>query len=108
MPLPIPTRIHRSDREVVVTWSPDHRSVYPARELRLMCPCAQCVEEMTGRPLLDPGVVPADVRPVSIALVGGYAIRIQWSDGHDTGIYPYELLHHACPCERCHHAGSSG
>jgi DUF971 family protein len=51
-----------------------------------------CVEETTGRPLLDPATVPADVRPLKVALVGAYAIRIDWSDGHSTGIYPYELL----------------
>jgi len=53
---------------------------------------------MSGQPLLDPARVPADVRPLRIALVGAYAIRIEWSDGHSTGIYPYELLWRLCPC----------
>jgi DUF971 family protein len=57
-----------------------------------------CVEETTGRALLDPATVPPDVRPLKIALVGAYAIRIEWSDGHGTGIYTYEILWRLCPC----------
>lgn len=98
---PLPSRIHRGEREIVVTWSDDHVATYPARELRLACQCAACQEEMTGRPLLDPATVPEDVRAEHIALVGSYAVRIRWSDGHDTGIYTYEWLRDHCPCERC-------
>ena len=56
---------------------------------------------MTGRPLLNPATVPQDVRAERIALVGSYALKIGWSDGHDTGIYTYEWLLAHCPCERC-------
>ena len=50
------------------------------------------MEEMSGHPLLDPGSIPLDVSPASIALVGGYGLRIRWSDGHDTGIYTFQQL----------------
>jgi ATP-binding protein involved in chromosome partitioning len=60
--------------------------------MRLACPCAQCVEEMTGRPLLDPAAVPTEVRPLAVVLVGTYAIRVHWSDGHSTGLYTFEWL----------------
>lgn len=107
--LPIPERIHRDDREIVVTWPGEHVSTYPSRRLRLSCQCAACREEMTGRPLLDPSTVPQDVRPLSVSLVGSYAVRIQWSDGHGTGIYTYEYLLTICPCERCQtHRGTGG
>jgi len=33
--------------------------------------------------------------------VGNYAIQIQFSDGHATGIYSYEHLREICPCEAC-------
>jgi ATP-binding protein involved in chromosome partitioning len=101
---PLPTRIHRGEREIVVTWADDHVATFPARELRLACQCAGCQEEMTGRPLLDPATVPQDVSAERIALVGSYAIKIGWSDGHDTGIYTYEWLWVRCPCERCRSA----
>ena len=98
---PVPQRIHRGERDVVITWDNDHVGTFPARELRLACQCAQCVDEMTGRPLLDPTTVAQDVAPRSISLVGNYAIRIDWSDGHGTGIYTYELLAALCPCDYC-------
>lgn len=99
---PLPVSVTRRDDGVLIEWDrAGHRALYPARVLRLRCPCAECVEEMTGRPLLDPAVVPADVRPVSLQLVGGYGLRIQWSDGHATGIYTFERLRDACPCARC-------
>lgn len=99
--IPLPQRIHRDDREIVITWAEDHVAHYPARELRLQCHCAVCREELTGRLLLNPATVPQDVRPLSITLVGSYAIRIEWSDGHGTGIYTYEYLLAICPCARC-------
>ena len=36
-----------------------------------------------------------------VALVGTYGLKIRWSDGHDTGIYTFERLLAACPCEAC-------
>jgi len=69
--------------------------------LRLACPCAACVEEMTGRRMLEPGAIPAGIRPEALALVGAYGLRIRWSDGHDTGIYTFELLRALCGCPRC-------
>jgi DUF971 family protein len=33
--------------------------------------------------------------------VGNYAIRIQWSDGHGSGIYSFEHLRKICPCDAC-------
>ncbi len=91
--IPVPVEIHRDDRQIVLKWSADHETVFPARDLRLACPCAQCRHEMTGKPLLNPGSVPEDVRPLSVKLVGGYGFRVEWSDGHATGIYTYESLY---------------
>jgi ATP-binding protein involved in chromosome partitioning len=102
MSIPVPYAITRQDDGLLIEWDQaGHQAFYPARELRLACPCAACVEEMTGRPLLDPATVRADVRPSSVALVGGYGLRIQWSDGHATGIYTFERLRRSCPCEAC-------
>jgi ATP-binding protein involved in chromosome partitioning len=102
MPIPVPYAITRQDDGLLIEWDQaGHRAFYPARPLRLACGCAVCVEEMSGRPLLDPAGVPADIRPVSVALVGAYGLRIQWSDGHGTGIYTFERLRATCPCEQC-------
>jgi DUF971 family protein len=45
--------------------------------------------------------VPADVRPLRIQPVGRYAIQIDWSDGHTTGIYPFRRLRELCECSVC-------
>ncbi len=91
--IPIPVEIQRDDHQVVLKWSANHETAFPARDLRLACPCAQCRDEMTGKALLNPRAVPEDVRPLSIELVGAYGFRVQWSDGHGTGIYTYESLY---------------
>lgn len=97
-----PYAINRQDNGLLVEWDTEgHTAFYPARALRLACRCAECVEEMTGSPMLDPAAVPADVRPVSLALVGAYGLRIYWSDSHSYGIYAFDRLLEECPCERC-------
>jgi ATP-binding protein involved in chromosome partitioning len=102
MSLPIPHAINRRDDGLLIEWDETgHEALYPARELRLACPCAACVDEMSGRPLLDPSSVPNDVRPVSLGLVGAYGLKVRWSDGHATGIYTFERLLASCPCDAC-------
>lgn len=98
---PIPKNIHRGDREIVITWADEHQGTYSARELRIACQCASCVDEITRIRLLDPDTIPDDMTAAAISLVGNYAIKIDWSDGHNTGIYTYDLLYSLCPCEAC-------
>ncbi len=97
----VPVEIGRANLyDIKVKWQDGHESVYPARMLRRACPCAACVDEVTGerRPT---AVVPEDVKPLGIQLVGHYAITVQWSDGHHTGIYAFDLLRKLCSCKEC-------
>jgi ATP-binding protein involved in chromosome partitioning len=104
----VPFAITRQDDGVRIEWVEGrHEGFFPARALRLACPCAACVEEMTGRPLLDPARVPADIHPLRLSLVGAYGLRASWSDGHDTGIYTFERLLDSCPCPACRDHGRS-
>jgi len=97
-----PIEITRArEHDLCVLWSDGHESFYPARYLRLRCRCAGCVEEMTGRPLLDQSAVPQDVHPSALQLVGNYALQPTWSDGHTTGIYTFDHLRSICPCPVC-------
>jgi DUF971 family protein len=84
-----------------IRWGDGHVSEYTPRFLRLSCPCAGCVEEMSGRPLLNPAYVRQDVYPQAIEYVGRYALRFDWSDGHKTGIYPFDMLRGLCRCLEC-------
>ena len=95
----MPVEIGRvNQHDVKIRWQDGHESVYPARELRLACPCAGCVDEMTGAVRVIATGVPQDVHPLRVDLVGRYAISITWSDGHTTGIYTFERLRQSCPC----------
>jgi DUF971 family protein len=81
--------------ELVLLWEGGTRVAIPALQLRDQCPCASCIEEGTGRKILDPSTIPGDVHPLEIRGVGNYAIQIQWSDGHGTGIYTWQTLRRA-------------
>ena len=79
-------------RTLSVLWEDGRQGHFDVRDLRLACPCALCVEEMSGRALLDPSKVRPDVAPVTLTSVGSYGIAIKWSDGHSTGIYSFQNL----------------
>jgi ATP-binding protein involved in chromosome partitioning len=82
----------RDARTLSVLWENGNNNDFDVRDLRLACRCAMCVEETSGRPLLDPKSVRPDVTPRIITSVGNYAITINWNDGHSTGIYSFEHL----------------
>ena len=82
----------KADRALVIVWSDGIRSEYETRNLRLSCPCAVCVNEWTGEKILDPARVPENIRPLRVFSVGGYAMGVQWSDGHSSGIFAYDFL----------------
>ena len=71
---------------------------YPARELREKCPCATCREKRNSpppSPLQLPVLSTAEAQPMRIVgmkPVGNYAYSIAFSDGHDTGIFAFDLL----------------
>jgi ATP-binding protein involved in chromosome partitioning len=94
--------------KITIRWPDGHTTAYPARDLRLRCRCAMCIEETSGRPLLDPTTVPPTVRAKAINLVGQYANSISWSDGHDTGIYNFRDLRANCPCPACAELRAAG
>ena len=79
-------------RTLSLLWEDGRQDDFDVRDLRLACPCALCVEEMSGRPVLDPQSVLPDVAPQSISSAGNYAIIFRWNDGHSTGIYSVKHL----------------
>jgi DUF971 family protein len=88
-----PRIITRSDpAKVEIEWTDGAKTVYTAAELRRLCPCAQCVSEVTGVRVHDPATVPADLHQSNLGMVGNYAISMEFSDGHHTGIYTWEYL----------------
>ena len=89
------------ERELEIVWKDGHTSRYDVVALRRACPCAVCVDEVTGKRVLKPEDVAEEVKPRQLKPVGRYAIQFEWSDGHDTGIYSFDLLRKLCPCSEC-------
>ena len=100
--MPMPDEIVGLLRSTITfKWPDGHETRYKARDLRLACRCAMCIEETSGRALLEPATVPAQVQAKRMELMGQYAVLIEWSDGHTIGIYNFRDLRVNCPCEAC-------
>lgn len=101
---------------IKIDWKDQHHSDYPLAFLRDECPCASCTgahgtppqksnysaEKASSDlfPMYKPSLKMVEVEPV-----GSYAIRITWSDGHNTGIYSFDHFRRICPCQECKKAG---
>lgn len=90
----VPAKVGPSDDEsrLCIEWQDGVVSEYVPRYLRLLCPCAGCVDEMSGVRTLTPAMVDDHVYPTAIHYVGRYALQFMWSDGHSTGIYTWDYL----------------
>ena len=103
-----PRNIAVAGRELALAWADGHESYLPFDDLRSSCPCSVCRSHREAPP--DPlRIVKAPARGQvtirSLVPVGAYAVQIVWSDGHDTGIYAFEMLRDACPCPTCRPQG---
>ncbi|MSV34397.1 MAG: DUF971 domain-containing protein [Bryobacterales bacterium] len=100
---------------IKIDWKDRHHSEYGLAYLRDECPCATCTGAHgtapqkssygangggSGGKELFP-MYKATLKMLSVEAVGGYAIRIDWSDGHNTGIYSFDHLRRICPCAEC-------
>ena len=90
---PTDIKLKRTERIVEISWSNETPRRHHARQLRCECRCAGCVDERTGVRTLDVETVPNDIGITQIELVGNYALKFSFSDGHDTGIYSWERLY---------------
>jgi DUF971 family protein len=104
--LPKPRHLDlQKDRALTVEWQDGTVSVYPIAYLRKMSPSAEMRElraQMARNPLtvLPASAVQSSGAPltaVGAELVGNYAVKIIFSDGHDTGIYSWEYLREIDP-----------
>ena len=80
------------DGNLNVRWDDGKESKFAPRWLRARCPCAECVEEWSGKRVVGDEQVKADVKPRGMHQVGRYAVQIDWNDGHSTGIYSWDYL----------------
>jgi DUF971 family protein len=92
-----PISLKREGDGLKIEWNDGLVTPVAWRKLRANCPCASCLEERSKPAdpfrILTPQEVAAGApAPVAMTPIGYYAYQIKWNDGHDTGIYPLELL----------------
>jgi DUF971 family protein len=80
-----------------VLWNDGSESIIGLEALRRACPCARCAGEpdVTGAvrmPAARPAYVPSSFQLAGFERVGHYAVALTWGDGHNTGIYSWDLL----------------
>ena len=116
-----PVRLNlKKDEKLEIDWQDGRRCVYTLSYLRTMCPCAECklvrdpskavVPDDPTDPAAEAGakkkksllqILPGNyaqpLTAVGAAMVGNYAIRIDWSDTHGSGIYSFQYLREICP-----------
>jgi DUF971 family protein len=94
---PLDIKLKRAEQELRVRWADGCEVAYPATLLRKKCPCATCRTQppkpagAVSLPILGDRATQPKLL-VGASLVGRYAIQLQWSDGHDTGIYDFRYL----------------
>ena len=111
-PQTTPTRLDlKKDEKLEIDWQDGQKCTYSLTLLRSMCPCAQCRMVRDGsdphdispapkrKPLLTilPGNYAGQITVIDAQLVGNYALKIEWSDQHDSGIYSFDYLREICP-----------
>jgi DUF971 family protein len=92
-------RSPRGARTTEIDWGDGHKSVYPHEVLRGYCPCAGCQGHSGTLRYVECSGIQLEIEDFEV--VGNYAIRIQWFDGHGTGLYSYKYLRLICQCPTC-------
>ena len=90
---PIPTEItlHKKSRVLELGFEDGSRYQLPAEYLRVYSPSAEVRGHGPGQETLQTGK--RNVEITDLEGVGNYAVKPTFSDGHDTGIYSWDLLY---------------
>ncbi len=104
---PIPVELIRDANQLQIKWNDAHVQTFSVKTLRDACPCARCMETKSktnvdtesdtkaAQPNLLRVLSVAETQPLRIIAmkpVGNYAYHVEFSDGHNTGIYTFGLL----------------
>jgi len=87
-----PQQISSDENHVLLMWRDGSISELAFKDLRFHCPCATCVNEVTGARMITQESIKDNIEPVGFRPVGKYGLQISWNDGHNTGIYTFSFL----------------
>jgi DUF971 family protein len=93
MPAPPPVEItlHQKSQVLEIAFSDGKTFHLPSEFLRVYSPSAEVRGHGPGQEVLQVGK--KNVKIAAVEPVGHYAIQLKFSDGHDTGIYSWDLLY---------------
>ena len=85
------------DASLRVEWSDGRVDQWTIAQLRVKCPCAACKESRSEQKknrlaVIAGGVFSGKLVVAAAKPVGNYALHLEFSDGHDTGIYSFSYL----------------
>ncbi|HSM99212.1 MAG TPA: DUF971 domain-containing protein [Gallionella sp.] len=84
--------LHQQSRELEIAFADGLRYRLPYEFLRVHSPSAEVRGHSPGQAVLQTGK--RGVNVLGVEPVGSYAIRIEFDDGHDSGLYTWEYLQH--------------
>ncbi len=91
-----PTKINIKNDKLNITWDDESSDSISLKYLRDECPCAGCKGETillkTIRPPKLLSTDPQMYKIENIEMIGNYAIKVIWKDGHKTGVYNWSYL----------------
>jgi DUF971 family protein len=90
-PRPTEIKLHQKSRILEIAFDDGRRFSLPCEYLRVFSPSAEVRGHGPGQEVLQVGK--RDVEIKEIEPVGNYAVKLGFSDGHDTGLYSWEYLH---------------
>lgn len=90
-PIPQEIILHKQSRCLEIAYGDGSRFSLPFEYLRVFTPSAEARGHGPGQETLQVGK--REVGIEQLEAVGNYALRPYFSDGHDTGIYSWDLLH---------------
>ncbi|AHL73790.1 1-(5-phosphoribosyl)-5-[(5-phosphoribosylamino)methylideneamino] imidazole-4-carboxamide isomerase [Stutzerimonas stutzeri] len=90
MRIPVAIKLHKASKTLELEYGTEQRYVLPAEFLRVHSPSAEV--QGHGNPILQTGKI--NVALEGIEPAGQYALKLMFSDGHDSGLYTWDYLHH--------------
>ena len=90
-PYPTEIKLHQKSRLLEISFSDGKVFRLPCEFLRVFSPSAEVRGHSPGQEVLQTGKKEVNIN--RIEPVGNYAIQLNFSDGHNTGLYSWDLLY---------------
>ncbi len=92
VPQPTTIDLAADQKTLSMKWTDGSSTVVLARRLRQYCPCAECVEEWSGKRTFEVETIPVEMKVIEVTPVGNYALSFTFGDLHRTGIFKWDYL----------------